>query len=191
MRTRDGGKKRFPNAIAQACGVIAAGFGFFALLGRVLRLPLLAGLGAVRRNTAEASSPSGAVLVVDDEEMIRQLYVAVLPRLGFRTLVASNGEEAVAIFRDHEEEIACIILDLTMPRLDGVATLDALRRIKPDVKVIFSSGYNEEEATRRFAGRGPDGFIQKPYCLEALMAELERVLGRAYQREHKKVTLCF
>lgn len=146
-----------------------------------------AGAWAVRRHAAEASVFSGTILVVDDEEAIRELYGAVLPRLGFRTLVASDGEEAVALFRDHVKEIACILLDLTMPRLDGVATLEALRRIKSDVKIIFSSGYDEKEAHRRFECRGPDGFIMKPFCQEALMTELQRVLEKTNTRECKMV----
>jgi DNA-binding NtrC family response regulator len=107
--------------------------------------------------------------------MVRNLCAAMVRRSGFHALTAADGEEAVELFRNHAHEIMVVILDLTMPRMDGVATFDALRRISPDVKVILSSGYNETEATRRFAGHGLTAFIQKPYQLERLSEELARV----------------
>ncbi len=73
-------------------------------------------------------------------------------------------------------EIVCVILDLTMPKLDGLAAYDELRRIKPDVKVIISSGYDEQETIDRFAGKGLAGIIKKPYEFSSLGAELTRVL---------------
>ncbi|MEI6634704.1 MAG: PAS domain S-box protein [Chlamydiota bacterium] len=117
----------------------------------------------------------GTVLVVDDEECVRRPCAAMVTHAGYRALTAANGDEAVALLRDHADEIVCVILDLTMPGKDGVATFEALRRIKPDVKVILSSGYNEREATQRFPGKGLAGFIKKPYEMAALLAELSRV----------------
>jgi len=73
----------------------------------------------------------------------------------------------------------CVILDLTMPRMDGVAAFNELRRIKPGVKAILSSGYNEQEAIQRFGERGIAGFIQKPYRIASLRVALQRVLAGA------------
>ena len=121
---------------------------------------------------------AGAVLVVDDEEMVRQLGKTMVERCGFQVLTAADGIEAVAIFQEHVEEIVCVLLDLTMPRMNGVDAFREMRRIRPGVKVILSSGYNEQEAIQQFASQGLAGFIQKPYRLQNLRAELERVAGR-------------
>jgi len=130
-----------------------------------------------RRETAEPAAPlSGVILLVDDEEIVLNLCRNILERLGFRVLVATNGDEAVRAYGAHAGEIDCVLLDLTMPQLDGVAAFAELQRVRSDVKVILSSGYSQEEATRRFQGRGLAGFIQKPYEVQSLRDVLERVL---------------
>jgi CheY-like chemotaxis protein len=78
-------------------------------------------------------------------------------------LTAANRREALDVFREHADEIVCVLLDLTMPHLNGDQVFSELRRIKPEIKVILTSGYNEQDATQRFAGKGLAGFIQKPY----------------------------
>ena len=83
------------------------------------------------------------------------------------------------VFRQRAEEIDVVILDLSMPRMDGLMALQALRRIRPEVRVVLSSGYNEQEATQRLVGADAAGFIQKPYQLQSLREELARVLGKA------------
>ena len=118
----------------------------------------------------------GTILVADDEDMVRDLCKSMIERLGYKVITACDGEEAVKIFRENASEIVCVILDLTMPRLDGMAAFDELRHIKADVKVILSSGYDEQETTERFIGKGLAGFIKKPYQLSILRAELGRVL---------------
>ena len=135
---------------------------------------------AARGRIRDAGMPplSCTVLVVDDEEMVRRPCAAMVEHAGYRALTAANGDKAVALFRDHADEIVCVILDLTMPGMDGVATFEALRAIKPDVKVILSSGYNEQQATQRFSRQGLAGFIKKPYEMETLLAELGRVAAR-------------
>ncbi len=126
---------------------------------------------------AEETAPTpGAVLIADDDEMVLNLCKTMVERIGYKVLVASDGDEAVKIFRERETEIVCAILDLSMPKLDGMATFDELRRIRPDIKVILSSGYDEQETTQRFLGRGLAGFIKKPYQLSSLRGELMRVI---------------
>jgi two-component system cell cycle sensor histidine kinase/response regulator CckA len=119
---------------------------------------------------------SGTVLVVDDEEMIRGLCDAILSRFGFRVLQAVDGADAVRVFQAHASEISAVILDLTMPLMDGATAFEKMLQIKPDVKVILSSGYRGQDATRNFSGQHPAGFLHKPYQLMTLKAELERVL---------------
>lgn len=120
---------------------------------------------------------SGMVLLVDDEENIRTVGGRMLVMLGFTVLTASNGREAVEIFREHAGEIVCVILDLTMPLMDGEEAFSMMREIRKDVCVIMSSGYSEQEISHRFSQGGPSGFIQKPYQLEDLAAKLKGILG--------------
>ncbi len=119
---------------------------------------------------------TGTVLVADDEPSVRTVAAGFLARLGFETLAAADGEDAVATFRSHAGQIACVILDLTMPKLGGEDVFREIRRLRPDVPVILSSGYNEQEVTQRFTGRGLAGFIQKPYAFQELRRVLRHVL---------------
>ncbi len=117
----------------------------------------------------------GTMLFVDDEPMIRKVGKKMLESLGYAVLLAANGKEAVEVFRKHRTEIRCIILDLTMPEMDGYEAFSRIRSIEPEVKIVLSSGYNTEELTQRFAGKNPTAFIQKPYMLDELAEKLEEV----------------
>lgn len=110
---------------------------------------------------------SGTVLLVDDEETVRSIGAEMLKELGFTPITAEDGREAVKIFMSMND-ICCVILDLNMPQMDGEQCFRELRQIKPDVKVIMSSGYNEQDVTQKFIGKGLAGFIQKPYRLSTL-----------------------
>ena len=114
---------------------------------------------------------SGTVLLVDDEETVRDIGSAMLKELGFTPITADDGLSALAVYRERPD-IVCVILDLTMPHMDGEQCFRELRRIHPGLPVIMSSGYNEQEVTERFAGCGLSGFIQKPYKL----SELEKAI---------------
>ncbi|MCC6489352.1 MAG: response regulator, partial [Candidatus Hydrogenedentes bacterium] len=120
---------------------------------------------------------TGLVLLVDDEDMVRRVTARMLNRLGFDVAVASDGQEAVDVFAKRSQEIVCVLLDLTMPRMDGETAYSTLRRMRADVPVILTSGYNEQEVRERFAGRGMAGFVQKPFKMEELHAALRRVLA--------------
>jgi PAS domain S-box-containing protein len=120
---------------------------------------------------------SGKVLLVDDEETVRSIGIAMLNELGFTTITANDGQEAIEIFT-HTPDIAFVILDLTMPHLDGEQCFRELRKLKPDVKVIMSSGYDELEVTRKFAGTGLAGFIQKPYRFAVLSGAIKMISAR-------------
>ena len=120
---------------------------------------------------------AGTVLLVDDEEMVRNVVAHMLELLGFSVLTASDGAEAVELFRERHDEIACVLLDLTMPRMDGEETFRELRRISDDVRVILSSGYGEQVSTERFGATGLAGFLQKPYEVARLKEKLREVGG--------------
>ena len=87
----------------------------------------------------------GTVLLIEDEEQVRNMAKMMLTRLGYTVLEAKDGVEAVEIFQQHQDEIRCVLSDLTMPRMDGWETLAALRKLSPDIPVILSSGYDEAQ----------------------------------------------
>jgi PAS domain S-box-containing protein len=122
---------------------------------------------------------SGAVLVVDDEQIVRRTAKAMLERYGYTVVLAENGQEAVTLFKMLADQIELVLLDMTMPVMGGDETFRALQQIRPNVKVILSSGYNEVEAVRRFTGKGLAGFIQKPYSASALANKVKMVLELA------------
>jgi PAS domain S-box-containing protein len=121
----------------------------------------------------------GTILVVDDEAHVRAVTAFALEKTGFTVLTAADGKEAVAVFGRHAETVSAVLLDLTMPYMDGAATMNELRQIKPDVRVILSSGYTEEDATRHFTDRDLIGFLQKPYALKDLIAAVRGALEPA------------
>jgi len=118
----------------------------------------------------------GIVLIVDDEESVRGLARAMLEDMGFTVLTAVDGRDGVEVFRREAERISVVLLDMTMPHMDGEEVFREMRRIRKDVRTILSSGYNEQSATDRFAGKGLAGFIQKPYSYNELLAIVRKVL---------------
>jgi signal transduction histidine kinase/CheY-like chemotaxis protein len=117
---------------------------------------------------------SGTVLLVDDEETIRGIGREMLHELGFTTVTANDGREAIDIFKQNPD-ITLVILDLTMPHMDGEQCFRELRQLKPDVKVIMSSGFSEYEVTQKFTGKGLAGFVQKPYKLSVLKQAIQKI----------------
>jgi len=99
----------------------------------------------------------------------------MLRKAGYSVILAADGREAVQVFRKRAAEVACVVLDLAMPRQDGEETLREIRRASPSIPVILSSGYAEDTATQRFGGLGLAGFIQKPYVAAQLIACVRKV----------------
>jgi len=120
----------------------------------------------------------GCILIVDDEETIREIAVAMLEDMGFETLVAADGVEGVEMFRTYQNKISAVLLDMTMPHMGGEDAFSEMCRIDPDVKVILSSGYTEQDATSRFAGKGLAGFLQKPYMVDQLAGKFKDLLDK-------------
>lgn len=115
------------------------------------------------------------VLVVDDEESVRKVVQKMLEILGLKVLLAADGVEAIEIFDKHREDIEIVLLDLTMPKKDGYATLKELRQISPDLKIIVASGYGEHELHEKFGNQRNIGFINKPYSMELIKTEMLRL----------------
>lgn len=118
----------------------------------------------------------GTVLVVDDEAVVREVTQTILSVSEFHVLTAADGIEAVEIVRA-EPAIDIVILDLTMPNMDGIETFSRLREIRPNLPVILSSGYSEQASIAKFKMKGLAGFIQKPYRIQELVDKVLSVLS--------------
>ena len=123
--------------------------------------------------------PDGdAILIVDDEQLVLDVACAMVRQIGYRPLCALTGEEALKTLADRGQELCCIILDLAMPGMDGRQCLKEIRRLDPDLKVLLSSGYREEQAAAMFLpDEGPDGFIKKPFMVASLADTIEALLA--------------
>lgn len=121
---------------------------------------------------------SGTALVVDDDETVRAVAQQMLQRSGFTVLTAADGREAVEKFGMARDEIALVLLDLTMPVLGGEEAFRAMQRMRPDVRVVLMSGYSSHELASRYGTEGLAGFVQKPFRLEELEACLTGALAR-------------
>jgi len=128
-------------------------------------------------STAEPWTESGTVLVVDDDPTVRRVATKVAQKCGFKTLKAADGAEAIAVFRAHAEEISCVILDLTMPEMDGDQVLQSIRTIRADVPVIIASGHSESELLDRTKSTEHVLTLAKPYHIDQLATRLREAVG--------------
>jgi CheY-like chemotaxis protein len=119
---------------------------------------------------------AGTVLFVDDEASLRSLGKMVLEHAGMDVLLATDGSEAVEVFREHSEEIAAVVMDLTMPEMGGEEAWREMRRLGARVPVIFSSGYLESVASDDLMASGNVGFLKKPYRPKVLLDKLHEML---------------
>ena len=128
------------------------------------------------KKAVEMVSGSETVLLVDDEKSILEACTSMLERMGYRVMAARGGNEAIAIYRKHQDEIDLVILDIIMPDMSGGDVFDHLLSINPEIKVLLSSGYSIEDQAAEIMGRGCDGFIQKPYQLEQLHRNIREIM---------------
>ena len=127
--------------------------------------------------TESVPGERGTILVVDDEETVRETTRAMLEECGYTVLTAVDGREGVEVFRSHPGAITAVVLDMTMPRMNGEEAFREMRRCDEGVPVILSSGFNEQDAVNRFTGKGLAGFIQKPYRMQSLAEKLRAALA--------------
>ncbi len=128
---------------------------------------------------------SATVLVVDDEPLVIGASMTVLESRGYRVMTARDGVDAVALYAQKHGEIDVVLLDMTMPRMGGEDAFREMRRINPDIRVVLTSGYNEQEATSHFAGKGLAGFLQKPWAASDLLAALAAALASPKSRRDR------
>jgi PAS domain S-box-containing protein len=122
------------------------------------------------------------ILLVDDEESVLSVGKAMLEKMGFSVLTAAEGKQAVQMYKSSPDEIDLIILDLTMPEMDGVEAFTRIRTLSRDVPVILSSGYTQQDVMHRFSGGKVDGFLHKPYSFDSLTRIMTRALSRDKSR---------
>ncbi len=125
---------------------------------------------------AELNGGSETVLIVDDEAAIREVASDILGSYGYRVRLAADGEEGVSIYRRERRRIDLVLLDMVMPRQGGRETFLELKRIDPKVRVLFSTGYSQNEKVNEIMALGVRGFIQKPYQVKDLLAKVRDVL---------------
>jgi CheY-like chemotaxis protein len=119
--------------------------------------------------TASVIPPGSSVLIVDDEEVVRNIARKVLSKAGMRVLVAENGQEGVDMFRAHQGVFSVVVLDLTMPVMGGEEAMVKMKEINPQVPIIISTGFDQREASQRFGQFQPASFLQKPYTNDRLV----------------------
>jgi two-component system, cell cycle sensor histidine kinase and response regulator CckA len=118
----------------------------------------------------------GTVLVVDDEQVVRAALRPMLKALNFDSIEAGDGKEGLELFTKHIDSVVAVLLDLTMPCMDGAEAFKRIRELRPGTPVILISGFNEQEAVKRVVGGGLAGFLQKPFRFETLRDKLHEVL---------------
>jgi CheY-like chemotaxis protein len=116
---------------------------------------------------------TGTVLVVDDEAAVRQTAAQMIAFFGFEVQEAESGPRALEILGNGPRAFDLVLLDLTMPVMDGFATFTAIREMRPDQPVVVFSGYSAQDAKRRFEGRNLNGFLQKPFSIQSLREILQ------------------
>ena len=120
---------------------------------------------------------SGTVLVVEDEETVRTTVEKILITLGFSVILAADGDEGAAKFARDPVRFRLVLLDLTMPRLDGVQVYREIRRLNSTIPVLLMSGYGEQQARARFADNELSGFLQKPFDIPTLQRALKAAMA--------------
>jgi|GEM_PF-3538437 len=119
----------------------------------------------------------GTILIVDDEEMVIDVGRQMLKALGYKVLVAQNGNEAVKIYKKENDKIDLVILDMIMPKLSGAKTFELFKKINKEVKVLLSSGYSLNEQAMQILDKGCNGFISKPFNLKQLSFQITEILS--------------
>ena len=152
-------------------------FSIYLPAARILQRPKEAEKPRVVSSGKRPEKGSGTILVVDDEEYILNADKAMLNELGYEVLLANGGKEALRVFDENKDRINLLILDLIMPDLSGEIVYDRIKSLRPDIRVILSSGYSIEGQAESILKRGCDGFIQKPYNLNQLAQKIKQTLA--------------
>jgi CheY-like chemotaxis protein len=135
-----------------------------------LILPLLENAESIDKTRIDEKiiKGEGLILVVDDEDIMRQMASEILTLAGYSVLIAHNGSEGVKIFRKRHNEIKAVLLDMIMPKKSGKESYIEMKEIDNNVKVILTSGFRKDESVEDVMNLGVKKYIQKPYNVEKL-----------------------
>lgn len=125
----------------------------------------------------QISHKNRLVLVIDDEEAVREAVADILQYEGVKVITAVDGENGLTTFSTYKDDVELILLDLSMPGMSGAETYQEIKKIDPKVKIIISSGYDEEDAGKTFLRQEATGFLQKPYKMNHLVTKVREYLG--------------
>ena len=146
-------------------------------------LPLLKKESLLPKKTGpadiEPSKSRGLILLVEDEPQIRTMAKRMLEHLEYKVMTAGDGLEALRIFRDHPENIRCVVMDVTMPGMDGWETMVALRAVRPDLPIIIATGHRETDIVQKDHPAQPQAFLFKPYQMKDMQAAIDAATGHA------------
>ena len=146
---------------------------------------------ANRQNGVDENSSIGprTILVAEDEEPMLMLLQSALSKRGYNVYLARDGEEALRLFAAHKDGIDAVLLDIGLPKLDGWDVIQWIKRARPDVSVIITSGYVDPEFKAKLLETGVKDFLDKPYTIEAMVTTLQQVLDRAVHRRNSETGL--
>jgi PAS domain S-box-containing protein len=170
--------------LANVLGIIKSQGGFVTVSSEVGRgshfklfLPAAEAMQvSVTEDTQLPLGNSELILVVDDEAKIREITTIILEKQNYRTLTASNGIEAIAIYAQHKYHIDAVLMDMMMPEMDGITTIRTLQKMNPQVKVITSSGLSPQDSCTQTSDVKVQDFLSKPYTANELLHKLGRIL---------------
>ncbi len=126
--------------------------------------------------TQEIIKGTETILLVDDEEMIIEVNQEILKAIGYKTMIARSGKNAIEIYKNNQDKINMVIMDMIIPGMSGKEFYDNLKKINPEIKVLLSSGYSISGQAAEILDRGCNGFIQKPFKLRKLSVKIREVL---------------
>lgn len=170
--------------LASAYGIIKGHGGYIDVFskpgtGSTFKIYLPASVEELPQKAFKSKKPSKGnetILIVDDEEMVISVGIRILESLGYTVLSARNGQEAVDIYQGNQAKIDLVILDIVMPVMGGGKAFDLIREIDPKAKVLLCSGYSLEGEASDILNRGCNGFIQKPFRIDALSAKIREII---------------
>ncbi|MDH4232292.1 MAG: response regulator, partial [Nitrospirota bacterium] len=173
--------------LAMAYGIIKNHNGHISVyseqgLGTTVRVYMPAAGDVAKEKRGEGlmdkEAKKGTILVIDDEEIVRELGKDILEAHDFKVLLAPQGMEGVRIFMENKDKVDLVILDMVMPEKSGKQTFEEIRAIKPDAKVLLCSGYGQEQYFHELFEEGASGFLQKPFRLNQLLGKVEEALEK-------------
>jgi two-component system cell cycle sensor histidine kinase/response regulator CckA len=139
----------------------------------------------VQVSSAEDAAKGGVILMAEDEDLVLEVGVRYLNKLGYTALIARNGYEAVEVYQEKRDAISLVIMDMIMPHMGGGQAYDKIKKVNPDVKVLLSSGYSIDGQAQEILDRGCDGFLQKPFSMEQLADIINEILTNLDEPENE------